>query len=196
MSIPNFYQYDENHDTKADELVVPEAPYVMTFDTKSMRISDYHHFTEALPLTIYKGVFINTLDQFVSQYADAVWQIATACEEIKKRGPAVGEKIVLDFQTGVNLIQRAQMRLDEALQRISTWDGSAPLNVILPYAEIAVHEFKAGDIVGQKPRLDTGNCKPMVNGMLFVAEWKDQADGLLRSEDLPKPLSTLTKQAG
>jgi hypothetical protein len=73
------------------------------------------------------------------------------------------------------------MRLDEAITRISTWDGTKPLNVVLPYAELAVHEFKAGDIVGQKPRLDTGNCKPMVNGMLFVAEWED-ADGMLRNE--------------
>lgn len=190
--IPSMYQFDENHESKANELVVPVAPFIMTFDTKAMRISDYHHFTEALPLTIYKGVFINTLDQFVSQYADAVWQIATACEEIKKRGPSVGEKIVLDYQTGVNLIQRAQQRLDEAILRISSWNGSTPLDVVLPYAEIAVHEMKPGDIIGQKPRLDTGNCKPMVNGMLFVAEWKGPENHeLLRAENAnTSPLPT------
>lgn len=183
MSANVQFQFDETHETRANEIVVPEASYIMSYDTKTLKISDYHHFTESVPLTIFKATLLNTLDQFVIQYCDSLWQIATACEEVKKRGPSINEKIVIDYQTAMQLIGRAQARLDQAITDITRWDGKNPICTMLPYTEMAFQEFKPGDIIGQKPRIDTGNCKPMVNGMLFTAEWKAEADGLLRQNE-------------
>lgn len=194
MSIAVQFQFDENHETRANEIIVPESAYIMSYDTKALRISDYHHFTEEVPLTIFKAVLLNTLDQFVAEYCESLWQIATACEEIKKRGPSINEKIVIDYQTAMQLIGRSQARLDQAITDIARWDGSTPICTMLPYTELAFQEFKPGDIIGQKQKLDTGNCKPMVNGMLFTAEWKTNADGMLRAPETGNLSSLVAKQ--
>jgi len=156
-----------DHPTRAGEAVSPTAPYIMSLDTKTLEASDHHHF-EAIPLVMFKAVLVNTLDAFVANYASAVMQIVQASEEVRKR--IVPGRAILDAQTGMSIIARAQARLDHAFTRLAEWDGSTPFQVLLPYAEISYSEEV---IIGKPPQVDTNNCKPYVNGILFTALYKE-----------------------
>lgn len=163
------FVYDPEH-AKGGEEVELYSPYILSFDAKSMTVSDYHSFSDQtpVPLTIFKAVFINTLEGFINSYAQTVWAIVAASEECKQRKRA--GKAIIDPQAGVNLIGRAQARLDTAYRDIMTWDGSTEFNVLLPYTEISLIK---NEIIGQPDIIDTDNSRPYVNGVLFCAKWTD-----------------------
>lgn len=157
-----------DHPTRAGNHISPYAPYILSLDTKTLEASDYHHFEDPISLVVFKAVLVNTLDSFVANYASAVMQIVQASEEVRKR--IVPGRAVLDAQTGMSIIARAQARLDHAFTRLAEWDGTAPFQVLLPYAELSYSEDV---IIGKPPQVDTNNCKPYVNGILFTALYKE-----------------------
>lgn len=168
----SYLEFDKDHPTRANEkLTVPaDKSYIITFDTQDLKLRDAHVFDDALALLAFKGVLINTLDAFTASYAEGVWEIAKACEKECVKDPKGAH--VLDNQRAVGLIQRAQMRLDEMINRVGDWDGKEPISTVLPYVATATKMVKEVLTDSMKETIDTKDSKPYVNGVIFEAAWR------------------------
>lgn len=175
------FQFSPEHHERPNEVFSPSKTYIMTYDTKDLRVSDYYSFDEQVTLVKFKAIIANTLDQFAASYADGIIKLVQACEELK-RNPSIGQQAIIDPQSGFNLIGRSQANLDIALRRVMEWDGTNQFMAILPYVIVAEQDMKPGDIIGGPRRLDLANCKPLVNGMMFAAQW-DAENGMLRQTE-------------
>lgn len=173
------YIFNKQHPTRAGETLNPAGTYIMTFDSRDLAVSDHaaFHSTPDDPLSLlkFKALLINTLDNFVAEYSETVMQIAQACAKLEKIPPGqrLGKPIILDVQSAIQLIQRAHMRLEMIIQDVMKWDGKSPFSVMVPYAVVAERDITPGDIIGQPRELDTAHCRPLVNGMIFLAEYAE-----------------------
>lgn len=169
-------KFAEDHATRPGEAYqVPAAkPYILSFDTQDLVLVDAHEFDDGIPLLAFKGVLISTLDAFTQSYAEGVFEIAQACGEEAKRLPKEQQqKLPLDNQRTLGLIQAAQNRLDSAMTQIGNWDGSGRFSIILPYVAVAKREVK--DMITKKEGyvIDVFESKPYVNGIIFEAHWEN-----------------------
>lgn len=153
-----------------DALEVSHHPYVYSYDTRAFKVGMFHEFTDGIPLTAFKAVFVNTIEAFVKNYADTVWAMVQASERCRKK-IQFGEPI-LDPQTGMNLIGRAQARAEHAYSDLLKWNGQTEFTVLLPYSETGFGGPNLKD-----DEINTSACRPVVNGMMFVMRHNPHADG-------------------
>jgi cytosine/adenosine deaminase-related metal-dependent hydrolase len=138
--------------------------HIIAFDTITATESSRLDFDEQPELLVFKSALVNTLEAFVSEYASNIMAIVQECEEVRARRRA--GKIIMDVQSGLQLVGRAQSRLDAAYYEISRWDGEKPLTILLPYAHIETATTKDG-----VEHIDTTTSKAYVNGMFFQATY-------------------------
>jgi hypothetical protein len=173
MSYPLFFSNDHVEHAGKQYDIPAHKSYVLLFDTQEGALRDARDFETGMSLLAFKGIIINTLDKFTQSYAEAVIEIATACEEERRKLPQEQHgKIPMDYQRAGGLIQAAQQRMDEAITTVGNWNGEGFFSTVLPYSEIAKHEVK--DIVTKKDRqiVDVYASKPYVNGIIFEARWR------------------------
>lgn len=138
------------------------GPYIMTMDTRTMQVADFAAMPVEAPLTMIRAAAINTMDNYVASYADGIMQLLQAskeCAQKKRSGQPV-----LDENGTVNLLNRTQGRLEQAIARVVAWDGKGEITALFPYHILPLRKKLSGD--GEM--IDTDNSKPFVNGLLFV----------------------------
>ena len=156
--------YDSEHE-KAGQTVEPVGPCLMSYDTKTFKVTDYHNFGADFTLFALKAATINALESFTQNYVLSVGALAKASEECAKRMRQ--GRVVIDGKGALACIGRAQAQLDAAISKVANWDGAGEIHILLPYASLAAKDaFKEGE-----PQIiDTDNSQPYVNGMLFLVK--------------------------
>lgn len=164
MAINGTLVYDNEHE-KAGQPVEPKGPCLLSYDTKTFKVTDYHNFGDDFSLFALKAAAINALESFTQNYILAVGALVKASEDCAKR--LRSGRVVIDGKGALACIGRAQTRLDTAVSKIAEWDGTGEIHILLPYAVVAAKESNAE---GEAPVVDTDNSQPYVNGMLFLVK--------------------------
>lgn len=162
MSIEGALVYDNEHE-KAGQSVEPTGPCLLSYDTKTFKVTDYHNFGDGFTLLALKAAAINALESFIHNYVIALGALHTASEACAKRQRS--GRVVIDAKGMLACIGRANNRLDAAITKIADWDGTDEIHILIPYAVVAAKESKQE---GEPPLVDTDNSQPYVNGMMFL----------------------------
>jgi hypothetical protein len=162
MTINGTLVYDNEHE-KAGQAVEPAGPCLMSYDTKTFKVTDYHNFGEDFSLLALKAAAINALESFTHNYVLALGALNKASEECAKRQRS--GRVVIDSKGMLACIGRANTRLDAAISKIVDWDGKGEIHLMIPYAVVAAKDSKHE---GEPPIVDTDNSQPYVNGMMFL----------------------------
>lgn len=173
-AVPETLTYRDNHPDKPGAVAVFEAPYMFSYDVRDMRVSDGLDKVATTDLTVFKGILVNTLENFVAQYAEQVWQLVQVSAQIEKKQR--GGRQVINNQFGMRLISIAENALVEAETRLMAWDGKSVFSALLPYAEIGIvpeSEDMKAPFMQPAGQIDTLNSKPRAIGMLFSARFSN-----------------------
>lgn len=153
---------------KEDGTVITLAePYILSVDTKTLKVSDYFKFDDSVPLAVFKSVIINSVETFANAYSEHLFMLVRESERVHKR--ETSGKVVIDPNTAMALIGRVQMRLEDFYKRLNDWEGFDDIAVLLPYAEVGLRK---SEIIGKPDEIDTNVSNPYVNGAMFIAKWK------------------------
>ena len=168
--IPAGLKYDAEHHSRPGEDAVFSAPYIFSYDTRRMAVSDGEGGMRVDNLLIFKSVLINTLEDFVAAYASSVWMMVEISNQVKER-KRQGVQIV-NAQFAIQLVGAAERQLIATHERIANWDGKTPFQVVLPYSEIVTFD-EDGPLNQKKGDIDTRRCKPRIVGMAFEARFSE-----------------------
>lgn len=149
--------------------LVPKAPYILVYDTQNNSIVGYHSWDKPVSLTVFKAAFAKAIEEHGDDYGRDLTHLAQAAH---KTAAAMGnpKKTAFPADMAMSLVQRCQNRIEDAFRRMAEFQGGygTELAVLLPYAAVATQ----GE--GVERVVDVRNSKPLVNGFIYTAVYREE----------------------
>lgn len=160
-------KYVDGHAREGQEVVIPQKKsYILSYNTKTLRVEDFVEFPDDVSLTAFKSVIINSLDNFLAAYEVHVKELAGWHQMAHdKKCPGTP---TFDRNAAAGVLMRAQGRFENFLQEFSKWQGSKR-TILLPFAELVYTESKKKD---EPSYCDIMKSQHTVNGMLFEFQYR------------------------
>lgn len=164
------FVYPEQHEKAGQPIEgFGDKPFILSYDTKSMKVEDFAEFDIGFDVATYKAIAINTIDNFLFTYAKHLDEIVGWSHKAHQK-LAPGEPL-MDKNVAMNLAGRAQTRVEQFYNdTFNAWTGHT-VSLMLPYAQLVYAESKKKD---EPDFLDLGQTKPFVNGMMFMFHFRNK----------------------